>query len=265
MSESNEIKDSGIAWDMAHAEKPFRDEALKLVTEGVKKSTVIQETAQVGRDHTTAEQEVSKPEFGEPEIKKILEDSTFVGQAWFGQGQSPENLVSRFQGQGFNSFANDPKAGQYKNARTPYTYPDSIVSEYEKAKIPEMITVSSVDRSFHDFSSAPDAVDEKTMAITYETVFRYVDTTGRGGNMRYFTIFLPESQGKLLIEGIESNPEMIHNLADIVLRDKVGAPDNWQDSKPPYDEWKATNGGVNRIAIRTDLSQHPEESQVLEF
>jgi hypothetical protein len=86
-----------------------------------------------------------------------------------------------------------------------------------------------------------------------------------------YTLLLPETLAKELGQAMIANPQLARELGDKL----VHKPDahlysnydlsKWEMWKPPYEKWKQTNGGVNRIAFRTTSDQSVDQSKIVEF
>lgn len=100
-------------------------------------------------------------------------------------------------------------------------------------------------------------------------------TRGRPISLNW-TMLLPQSMAEELRTAIEADPELVRIISEGLLinpdaTDHVGREMNdftveiWENCRPPYEEWQAINGGVDRIALRDSQSQGPDEARILEF
>ncbi len=134
----------------------------------------------------------------------------------------------------------------------------------------------------------------KTMtrgSSSYEEAQR--EQYGRSGRFTSFAMLINSDEVAELTDQIQHRPEMVRDIMDTVAADPhLDSNDGHQNrdgntntgrkiadywsgenpntkksitSRPPYDRWKEINGGVNRIALRTDVTTGPEEAIVLEF
>jgi hypothetical protein len=149
-----------------------------------------------------------------------------------------------------------------------------VIDSFAEADIPEVITVEMAPGGITFGQLKPDSVkaSEPLIAIAYETTADsrkghngYLDGFGRHGNKFYFVMYLPKSDGEQLVSAIQTDPGIIREAGDILMRDVIGATVSWDEARPPFEQWEAANGGLNRIALRSDASQLPAQSKVLEF
>lgn len=123
------------------------------------------------------------------------------------------------------------------------------------------------------------AKHEPAIVITYETVNKaYTDYTGRGGNLLQIAILLPASVAKALLTLGKKDPAMFRTIAERVAIERTGiiTKELWHSGegitlnpeerehrkplsaresefrriRPPYEEWKAAQGGVEKILIQ---------------
>ncbi len=109
---------------------------------------------------------------------------------------------------------------------------------------------------------------ENTMRITYyaagkhyDGVTEWQDYSGRSGQILIVEIVLPESSGKEIENELKKDPELIRNIVERVMKEKMlKNPDSWdrpyfKDNdntlRPPYERWDAQPTG-GRIYIQTE-------------
>jgi hypothetical protein len=105
----------------------------------------------------------------------------------------------------------------------------------------------------------------------------------RGGQYFGFRIAAESDEAQKVWETLQQEPQLVRELADMMVMDPElqdisqlgqGLSDanrgnfqqKWQEQvRPPYDEWKEANGGVNRMAFRASPDQAPEQCEIAEF
>jgi hypothetical protein len=110
---------------------------------------------------------------------------------------------------------------------------------------------------------------------------------GRPGRYATFNVILTHEEVEPLLAQIQERPEIVRDIMDRLASsgDLDASKGSYRDSatgsgqtiaqqwngeggqkaRPPYDMFKEMNGGINRIALRTDLNTGPDEAQILEF
>ena len=98
--------------------------------------------------------------------------------------------------------------------------------------------------------------------------YRAASHDQRPGNQLLVQLYLPKSNADELLVAVQNDPTVIRGTIDTLMRQELKAGDSWdgpQGVRPLYDEWDQVNGGVNKIALRTDMLQGPQDSNILEF
>lgn len=126
----------------------------------------------------------------------------------------------------------------------------------------------------------------------------YDEAQQEGHNTRYgtyttFNVPLTKEQAAELLGQIRQRPEVVRDIMEALalsggLDDKYGKytdsvstngltmSEFWNGtgqehrkrpivSRPPYEAWAEVNGGINRIALRTDINAGPDQAEILEF
>lgn len=108
---------------------------------------------------------------------------------------------------------------------------------------------------------------EPLVELSYVTVDGHenavhLDYSGRTGQVFAATVRLPESLARRVLEHIKSNPAFVRKMIEQVATKQQGIPESaWKlgelnagiPVKPPYEAWKAINGGKANVYVRSDL------------
>ncbi|HSW37587.1 MAG TPA: hypothetical protein VLG37_04450 [Candidatus Saccharimonadales bacterium] len=131
--------------------------------------------------------------------------------------------------------------------------------------------------------------DESIKVVLYKIVtekpYEYRDPHGRGGAQSEFSIALPATKADELYQAMVKDPELARKIYEAMILKALSkrmyeaqpvlpagyslegdTPEEvWAGRRPPYDEWKATNGGVNRMAFRSSVLVAPGNSMIVEY
>jgi hypothetical protein len=105
----------------------------------------------------------------------------------------------------------------------------------------------------------------------------------RGGQYFGYRVVAKTDEVQEIWQTLRQDPQVVRNLADMMVMDPELIEGNasykplsdanrrhfqekWQRQvRPPYDDWKEVNGGVNRVAFRSSPDQTPEQCEIVEF
>jgi len=135
--------------------------------------------------------------------------------------------------------------------------------------VSEIVTIHPLRETFSAYDKDSSHAIEKAVQISYQTVsgsgtpYKHNDKVT--GNSLSVGMVLPESRVQEFEQVVHENPSIMRELAEVVMTERINAGESWEAARPPYEEWKQFNGGVNRIALRHSVIETPEQSQVLTY
>ena len=181
---------------------------------------------------------------------------------------------------------------------------DEESKQFSEAGISELITVvptnTLIESGSHGYESRTHLAskfNEDSFMIFYKTMTRggKFDTQdgpdgSRPGRYTTFTMLVKKAEAVEFMEQLKQRPEMVRDVMDSVVNSEYldykkdlskqdgktgsgtsiaqywsGDSRSGRPSRPSYDKFKEINGGVNRIALRTDLNAGPNQAEILEF
>ena len=150
-----------------------------------------------------------------------------------------------------------------------------IKEEFVAQHVSELVTVTPLtDTKFADFDRDSAAASEEAVMVKYEPLsdqsslnspYRWRAHKGAPGQGLNLAMIMPMSLAQKLTEAIQQEPKVVRELMDTIMSREFEAGEAWKEFRPPFEDWQAANDGVNRIALRTDMSARVDTSQVLEF
>jgi hypothetical protein len=292
--DSGQIEDKKLAEEMAYAENPYRELAADALRQADEAADAVQQVQGTEKMQTKqAETRNISPE----RLSEILRNSAVSAYGWFSSRGVPDDKyegISRF-----SSAASEPVV--MGEAARSFTKRE-LLGEFLHQRITEVVTVRSPKRVIPVRRAKPTSYkpDENLAAIDYEVSTDGKDSviiknqlrqkdpaTYRALSYSYFanspksgkplqvpkadifrmSIFLPESDAQELVQAIQGDTQTIRDTVDLAMRQEIEASEMWDEDgvRPPYEDWKELNGGVNRIALRDDMKKGPEQREILEF
>jgi len=220
-------------------------------------------------------------------ISQIASESVFAAHTWILYGLEIPKEKTDGSGGGFTSLFNKGKwvdTKMRKQILQPDRYNQSEIESYKKlmdefleAGVSELVTVQVApeDIKFKQVDPTSSKAEDGVVAIHYKTLTRegssgkdkylHLDGFGRPGNTLDLLMYLPKTDGEELISATRRDPNVIRQLVDTQMREQIGANESWNQAKPPYKKWEEINGGVSRIAIRSDNDQGVVASEIVSF
>ena len=284
------IQDSKLAENMAIAEKRHRDYVFtdgerlgELATAAILRVADEDSELEAERykqEHSTgllSEEDKNNSAEGEDELtheqlRRIIEGSDSVISVWISAKDLAEKRKLGVQ-DAFNTFYSGDQSyltnKLAQKLQSPQFTEASIkegLEAFDKAEVSELLTFLEVP------AGLASKYEEKLCLLRYDTVTRtashrydYEDGRGRTGNQFNYALILKEEEAVELLEEIKNNPQIAREIGELLMQERVGVPEAWDTFRPPYDDWKAVNGGINRIALRTGYNAGQDEYEILEF
>lgn len=119
--------------------------------------------------------------------------------------------------------------------------------------------------------------DESIVMLAYSTLnrggnymknrgrhYNYTNSMGGAGNVFQYNLFLPQSVADDILARARTEPRIMRQLGDEIMMREY-SQDEWNKVRPPFDNWREINDGVERLAIVEGLDGRPEEAKVIEF
>lgn len=115
--------------------------------------------------------------------------------------------------------------------------------------------------------------------------YKFLDSAGRPGDRLNYSLLIDgKEKADELRQAVEHDPNIARQFAEVMITETPhlndesawdmskapnslfkGTKEEWATERPPYEEWQTINGGKNRVAIRTDVTQPVEQSKTVEF
>lgn len=265
------IQDQALAWDMAHAEKPYRDLQAEATKLGLKDAHLeLGRLANDASDMFVVEQLDSPDEHEEPtlqtayltetgtEKEKTKEWLNYVSKeaGVFAYGWIDGSEIGKDKQSRYNSFH-----GVYSGRGMDFFNHTDLwmklpASDKFKAKqvakgVTEHVKIYETNRRMGEFKDSSAYPDEPTIIMLYETTTGTRDTTslskadldrlseyqqahrssGAQDSALLVQIHLPKTVGLEFMEKARNNPGLYRELVDVAMRQEVGMSDSWEGGR----------------------------------
>lgn len=143
--------------------------------------------------------------------------------------------------------------GFIPQARDNQSILEDIAEYFDQERITEAVFVSAeLPVTFGKFSPESEYRDDPVVVLRYQTALKQYGKYpyaggGRSGNFMKAQICLPKTVADQLSQEIQRDPGTIRELVDSIMRVRIHAGADWDDTRPPYETWSAINGGTNRM------------------
>ncbi len=288
---SERIDDKALAYHLAHLQKPFKDVELAFIQDN--KLEIAKQVAHKGLSVVaTSENRFSehldtnyslenKVGLSRERISQIANESDFAAHTWIYGREIPNDKING-GGQWTSLYNRNRRMSQRQSDNTRNFYKESsaeLLNGFVDAGISELVTISIAPDNVKFKEVVPESSkgEDGIIGIHYYTLsrfdsykfddkkFSYLSPDGRPGNSLDVLVFLPTSDAVELIQAMKNDPNIIREFIDVEMIEQIGAHESWDQAKPPYKHWEDVNGGISRIAIRTDMSQGISQSQIIDF
>lgn len=209
------------------------------------------------------------------QLKNIMENAAIGVSGWITGWDIP---INQRIGKSVDSFVPAGTSVEaMAHAQNGSTKPE-MLQQYQNEGITEVVTVRPTHEKLKTFAADSAKGDEAMTIITFETTNRGEADPATKDKYKYTVdgkencelrvhLFLAASDATDLMTAVSHQPEVIREAIDVAMHERIGATTSWWGGglRPPYDEWKQANHGVNRIAVRGGLDVPPAASAILEF
>jgi hypothetical protein len=291
------IQDIDLAWDMAHTQKPFLEVERRMNEVGeteVANKVAVQGLAAIEElEHNhpksteQAREPLTSPETNRSQHEKLIAEATeetiAVFDMWFeGMATPIENHTGSRQS--FMKVYTNPDVANviYDNlgeTRVGFMPKDNggdirkdIIEWFDNEDIPEVVLISpEIPKTKFGITNPNSKYKEDPLVVVrYQTVakpYGKYDYTGggRGGSYMRAQIFLPKTLANQLSQAIQEDPAIIREMITKVMEDRVQAGEDWDKSRPPYEEWNKINEGNNKMMLYVGDFTYIEDGKVLEW
>lgn len=275
------VKDSILAAHMGDAEYPYKElelhaNKLGLECEATEMAGKAEQAAMAAKqafeasEAYSAEAEDSKQGvegITAEELRELIKDSRVVGILSLNARSIPD--CNRDNSFGITTFGNIQNDTRVFRELSNFQTSEDIKQYFDTQGLTELLTVTTSKRPFSTLSPHSERSDEPVTILTYETItggyfkHKYTDMYDRIGNFLRFNIILPSSIANELLQYIEAQPDVIRKAVDMLMIEQVGAGEGWIERKPPYERWRAIDGGASHMAIRIGIHQPVEEAKIV--
>lgn len=197
-------------------------------------------------------------------LRGLIKESAYVAHTWL-VGRDISNDKGDSKLGCFQSVYN--KRGAAKHLEYVKTRRD-IQEQLSDNGISEIVTKTILKNKFDKIDVHSPKSTEPLVVITYETTegnrYKAFDPMGRPGNTFRLHLLLPESDANGILAMAQDNPKIMRDLADIIMDEDVGAVTSWREARPPYEAWKAQDGGIAKMAFRSGINDSAAEAVVIQ-